>query len=769
MGSSFLHGALAWATLGLVTIPIIIHLINRRRFRRIDWAAMEFLLEALKKSRRRIQIEQLLLLLLRVALMASLGLFLARPVLSERGLEWLASALRSEEKVFILDDSFSTSEREADRTAFQRASDAVQGQVRRLAERGGGDRLTVLRGTRPRQPLLRGAFVDRERAAALSQALARLSPTDARMSLGAALEAVLEAAAAAGEAPRPRAIAILTDLRASEWTDGRGGPDDGVRRALVRLAESPDAPARISVLDVGTEGSGNVAIAGLSVEGGRPVADIPCELRVDVRNFGLSAVRGLGLRVRYAPAGSSGPEAQATAVGPAIDELPPGPAMPFTVPVTFRSAGHHGVTVELTGNRDALPGDDAAHLAVEVVTAIEVLLVDGEPSSEPFAGETDFIAAALAPGGEVSSGLKPQVVVEENVPRGGLERYAAVVLANLHSVPAELLEPLGRYVRAGGTLVLFPGDQADPALWSRQLGDLGNPPAGEPPPARGILPARLGALEIEQDPVGISPSLDHPYFRLLRDASDLLGSIRFEKRFVLEPVAGAQVIARHTDAAASPALVEHAVERGRVLLASSSCDLEWNDWARNPSYLMALQEVVAVAARSGREGAGHRAGTPVEVPVDVAVHSREARLRLPGHPAVPERSILAAPAPPREGEPGGAGFRFSIDETDRAGLYALALKGKSGEEEWLAIGVARDPAESDPARVSAARLRELYPEVEIAVLRDPAGIGDVGRGRFEASDFLLWAFAVLLFAEALLARLFAHHPPPRPAAGGGTS
>ena len=45
-------------------IPVIIHLINRRRFLRMDWAAMEFLLDALKRNRRRLRLEQLLLLLI---------------------------------------------------------------------------------------------------------------------------------------------------------------------------------------------------------------------------------------------------------------------------------------------------------------------------------------------------------------------------------------------------------------------------------------------------------------------------------------------------------------------------------------------------------------------------------------------------------------------------------------------------------------------------------------------------------------------------------
>ena len=62
----------------LVSTPIIIHLINRMRFRRVKWAAMEFLLKAQKRMRRKMIIEQLILLFLRCFLVFLLGLLFAR-------------------------------------------------------------------------------------------------------------------------------------------------------------------------------------------------------------------------------------------------------------------------------------------------------------------------------------------------------------------------------------------------------------------------------------------------------------------------------------------------------------------------------------------------------------------------------------------------------------------------------------------------------------------------------------------------------------------
>src|SRR5438477_6121518 len=74
----FLNPAYLLAGTALISLPILIHLINRMRFKRIRWAAMEFLLKSQKRNRRRLIIEQLILLALRCLLVLLVGLLLAR-------------------------------------------------------------------------------------------------------------------------------------------------------------------------------------------------------------------------------------------------------------------------------------------------------------------------------------------------------------------------------------------------------------------------------------------------------------------------------------------------------------------------------------------------------------------------------------------------------------------------------------------------------------------------------------------------------------------
>src|SRR5437660_5368286 len=84
----------------LVSSPIIIHLINRMRFRRIRWAAMEFLLKSQKRNRRRLIIEQLILLLLRILLVLLAAFLVARYLLAGTG-------GRGTTHVVVIDDTLS--------------------------------------------------------------------------------------------------------------------------------------------------------------------------------------------------------------------------------------------------------------------------------------------------------------------------------------------------------------------------------------------------------------------------------------------------------------------------------------------------------------------------------------------------------------------------------------------------------------------------------------------------------------------------------------
>src|SRR5262249_24429904 len=136
-------GALA----GAVAVPIIIHLLNRRRYRVVIWAAMRFLLNAEKKNAKKMRIEQLLLLAVRTAFVLFLVLAMASVMpCSEKVWHALfpdsmarAATLGAQRthRILVLDGSFSMATRVGDQTCFERAQ-AVAAQIVRDAPRGDG-------------------------------------------------------------------------------------------------------------------------------------------------------------------------------------------------------------------------------------------------------------------------------------------------------------------------------------------------------------------------------------------------------------------------------------------------------------------------------------------------------------------------------------------------------------------------------------------------------------------------------------------------------
>src|SRR5579864_8345492 len=103
----FVSWPMAGVAAALISIPVIIHILNRRWFKTVAWAAMEFLMRAMRKNRRRMEFEQWLLLATRCLLVFLLGLALARPMGCERSS--LAGRLtgRTGLNVIVVDNSYS--------------------------------------------------------------------------------------------------------------------------------------------------------------------------------------------------------------------------------------------------------------------------------------------------------------------------------------------------------------------------------------------------------------------------------------------------------------------------------------------------------------------------------------------------------------------------------------------------------------------------------------------------------------------------------------
>ena len=194
--------------LALASVPIIIHLLNRRRFMRVDWAPMKYLKLTIKTNRRRLRIEQLLLLLLRTVAIIVLIAAIARPVLSSTGLgAWLGGRSRTS-RIIVIDDSLSMGY-QLDRRSALEAAKAV---VTELANKvGAQDSVTAFTTSAPQVPLVREAHLE-ERGSLLGQ-LPKLFVSDTRSDWGATFKQIDQYLAAATFPVKE--VTIITDFRKS--------------------------------------------------------------------------------------------------------------------------------------------------------------------------------------------------------------------------------------------------------------------------------------------------------------------------------------------------------------------------------------------------------------------------------------------------------------------------------------------------------------------------------------------------------------------------
>src|SRR3954469_7713097 len=161
LAAGFVTPAFVGAGLLLASIPIIIHLLNRRRFKTIDWAAMDFLLRAMRKNRRRVRFEQWLLLAVRCSVLLLLGLALARPLGCEDTSIAALAARRSGLHVIVIDNSYSMSY-EADRPDAKTHLDQAKLMAKRLIDRfsTGGESVAIITAAQPASSIIASPVFD---------------------------------------------------------------------------------------------------------------------------------------------------------------------------------------------------------------------------------------------------------------------------------------------------------------------------------------------------------------------------------------------------------------------------------------------------------------------------------------------------------------------------------------------------------------------------------------------------------------------------------
>jgi hypothetical protein len=714
---TFLSPLLIWGTL-LGVIPLIIHLLNRRRFRRVEWAPMRYLKLTIQRNRRRIQIEQLLLLLLRIALPVLLFLFLARPVLNPTGLErWLGSGGRSSQ-VVLVDDSLSMGYAAGGPPAFHRARE-IAGAL--LAAARPQDRCTLVATSAPRAPIFHEAEGTKREELA-GEALA-IPATETHAAWPAVLQGIDEVLESCTYPTRQ--LTIITDLRKTGW-------EAGIAPIARRWS---DSGVRVRVVDVGADESANLALEALVPLDRTILAGAESRWEAVVRNDSPRVVSGAKAILRV--------DDRPTEV--ALPEIAPRQSARVPLTVRFPGAGPHDISFQLP--EDELPGDNQRWAAVPVKDSLLIRLVDGEPSSEPFGSEIDYLAAPLSIGVGDAEAWRVEAVSEDDFLSPRYEPADVLVLANVAAPTPEQAEQLARLVRDGLGLMIFTGAKLDAALYNDLL-------HSSRPGAEQLLPASFkGLVDAEIHGLFIEPVRPSPIEKLLDLKPSALERVAARQIMAVdEPTADdrVRVLARWNDAARSSAVIERVFGDGRVLLWTTTADRAGNDWPIEPSFVLAIREAVRGAARPTALTNIVSAGEPARRVIPASQQVTNAQVTPPG--GAEPRAVPATPLPREASGDNGPAVAIDLPDTRRAGLYRVAWdEGPLGTQQDL-FAANPDPRESALERIGANDLKALLSplSVEIVAARGE-GVDSFSPTGREIWHGLAWGLLVLLIVEPILA------------------
>jgi hypothetical protein len=729
---SFVHPLLLWG-LAIAAAPVLIHLINMLRHRRVQWAAMEFLLASQKKHRTWVILKQLLLLLLRMLAIAAVALLVAQPVLNDR-LGRIFGRVKTHH-VILLDDSYSMSDRWDDTSAFQEAKKAIERIGGEAARQIQPQTFTLLRFSRvgksgrSTQTDFLAEPVAKEFPERLKKVLDKcdVSQTDA-----GPVEPLKALGELLGDAEGERRILYLvTDFRSRDWND----PTDA-RKLLFKLqAEGTD----LNLVDCIDRTRPNLSIVSLRPEDGVRAAGVPWFMEVSVANNGPAAVKNVSIVLS---------EDNRSRPSAAIAEIPAGKVAAERFQVNFAKGGWHTISARLEG--DAVAADNYRFSAIELPVDLPVLLIDGDAKAK----EAKFLDWLLNPGGSVKTGMRPTIETPRYLSSKPLDGFSAINLAGIDRMDKSAVAALENYVAEGGGVAFFVGESCQGKFFNAELYRDG----------KGLFPLPLkGPAELLVDRLDVAPDVqlekidggEHFIFRIFAEKrNSFLQSILVQRYFAAAdgwrpPEDGSvRVLAKLRNGA--PLAIEKKFGEGRVIAFLTSASPAWNNWSRNPGVVAFLDLQAYLGARGAEPS--RQVGSPLDVAFDPALYVPQVRFVAPQEAGGATASVDAVAGPDKK-------LYAVLAETQSSGYYEALLTRNDNkpEERYYAYNV--EPSEGRLAALDQTQMAERLKGLSYQFDRSAAFQSAQSDGSgYNLRDAILYALIVLLIGEQLLAYSASYHP-----------
>ncbi len=697
-------------------IPIIIHLWNRRRYQEMAWAAMEYLLAAMKKNSRRITVEQLILLLIRVAILLALAVALADPLLPNA--PTFAPGLGAGGQthwVLVFDGSYSMDYKRSDETRFEVAKDLA---AQLVDESTQGDGFTLVMMSDPPQVVIRRPAFARED---VLEEIDNLELPHGGASLSSTLAEVEKIVQAADERhPRlvHRKVCIFTDLGRTTW-DAVDSTE--CRTRVTSLSER----ASLVLFDLGDSDQTNLAVTQLELLDSLMTIGRDARFQVEVQNFG--AQQATGQTVELLVDGQRVDDQQV--------DVPANGRAAATFTHRFTAPGEHHIEVRVQG--DPLSVDNHRWLSVPVRESISALCVEGK------AGAAKHVGVALEPSKSNRPRVTPKVAGENAILEENLNEFDCVLVCNVGRFGSDEAAVLHEYLASGGGVVFFLGDLVQADSYNEYLVDNKK--------GKRVLPVRLesvvGDRKHQFNPLEYRHSIAAPFRG--HPKSGLINTPVW--RYIhLKPVDKTTSEIAMTFDTADPAIVEEKIGRGQVIVYASAVSgksfdrltdppTQWTEFHTWPSFVPLVQEMLSLAVR------GRTADRTILVGEDIQGVAHDTLGDVPlkiVKPSGREESVKMSVD--------GEDSRWIYGRTWQSGIYEAQIGKSQSDTRYYAVNV--NTRESNLERFDAELLpSQFQSDYKIDDLEKPQL---PSTNRSQLFQYVLVLVLLLLFCESFLAYHF---------------
>jgi hypothetical protein len=728
---TFLTGTLLLGTLA-AAVPVLIHLLHRQRTVPVRWGAMQFLLESQLQFRKRKKVDNWLLLLARMGLLALLAFLLARPLMIEGKYNPLSAAGATDVAV-VIDRSLSAGRKAAaaegggaggTQSVFERGVSVVEEISRRMRP---GDTLSVVLAEHRPDTSFTPLPVRSGNVKEAHDKLHKLPP-------GATFATVPDAVQAAREqiARGPNAhkvIVVVSDGQRNAWQidnaaawSGALGDREAGGRARVYALPVPAEPR-----------AGDVAALDLAVEPTLVGMKRPAQITATLTNTGATDAGPLTatLVVGGSEAGKQ-----------SVTGLKPGESRTVRFDHTFAAAGSNWVQVRADVD-DALDADDTAVSAVNVLQRLPVLVIDGQLTSAGNFRASQFLVAAMQPVAdelqEATTLIQPKVISASAAEGEKFEDYALVVVNDVPQLAGGAAERLGAYARAGHGVWVILGPRTDAAFVEKQLNQVG------------LLNAAVNQRSATAAPPGVELKVaGNPMVALLAAAerNAMTGAVT-RQWWSMTPRDGDEQVVLAGAGSGDPLVLERPVGRngGRLVVWCSSADGTWNNWPLMPNFVPLVNETVHHLAGASVKSSNRRleAGMPLEWTGPAEPRIKSASITRPDGKTVQKQPTVT-----------GGRQRVSYNDTAAPGLYTLRFDNTSVPQP-VYFGVGLDRRELDQASLTEADHAWLKSRgfVEKRITPDELGaaLGGVNQGAELWKWLALGVLALLVFETVMTRRM----------------